>query len=111
MLLPVVSECKPATHPGGRERAETAELGRAALATVDGQAVHDREVHREDRQRPERIGGDREQGADRAQPGHAMPNQRPNWPPLQIEKAARICRTPRMRVTQPQVFRLLRMYF
>ncbi len=37
------------------------------LAAVGAQAVDDQQVHAEDRQRPERIGGDREQSADRAQ--------------------------------------------
>ena len=74
------------SRPGPRERGDThvsirgcqpppvahrnaAQLGRATLPTVDGQAVDDRDVHREDGQRPERIGGDREQSDDRAQPG------------------------------------------
>src|SRR5215212_7230499 len=40
----------------------------------------------------------------------AMPNQRPTWPPFQIDDAATIWPTPRISVIQPQVLRLLRMY-
>jgi hypothetical protein len=38
-----------------------------------------------------------------------MPNQRPYEPPANSEKPAKTCRTPMISVTQPQVFRLLRM--
>ena len=44
-------------------------------------------------------------------PAQAMPNQRPNEPPFQIENAAAICSAPTISITQPHVCRPLRMYF
>lgn len=40
-----------------------------------------------------------------------IPNQRPNSPPLNSEKAATSSSTPRIRMIQPQVWRLLMMYW
>ena len=41
-------------------------------------------------------------------PATPIPNQRPAWPPRQIENAAKSCATPRMSVIQPHVLRLLK---
>ena len=74
-----------------------------------GQLVDDDDREGEDRQRPERVGRDREQRADRVEGAMKMPNQRPNSPPEKSEKAATSSSTPMIRMIQPQVLRPLRM--
>jgi len=97
--------------PRGEVSIHALVLGRAPLATVDRQAVHDRDVHREERQRPERIGGDGEQSDDRAHPGRG-----------DAEPAAELAAAPDRERGEDlydaedegdpaQVLRLLRMYF
>ena len=84
----------------------------AITAAVHRDLVDDDDVDREDRERPERVGRDRQQ---RARSRSGLPRR---WRtrgrrarPTTARTPRRTGTAPRISVTQPQVLRLLRMYF
>ena len=84
----------------------------SGFRVVDGQAVNDDDAHREDAERPERVGpAHAEQCADRGDAGHEDPDRRPKTPPRTTERPAKIARMPSRSMIQPQVLRLENTYF
>src|SRR5437870_4647269 len=97
--------CPAASFLGYSFVPRNADRYRSEPPAVDDQAVDRKRIEREDRQRPERYAGMIRSCAIEFKPSANTPPQRAGWFLAKTPKPTRIWTTPRMRTTQPQVFR------
>jgi hypothetical protein len=95
---------------GGLRRGRPTVLEEELPSQVRLAAVDDEHVDREQDQRPERVGRDREHRGEAGKPRGKDPEPAAELTPRQTDSAARASRTPNPITIQPQLFRSLRMY-